>query len=349
MARYLAGECSDEEEQEIEAWLNEASDRQTLLENLREIWTAGVEEAGEEDKDLWDVEASLKRLENKMDLDGDESRVSSAAISSRRRALRNRNSMQWMMRAAVILVLATGLAVVFNMLQTGEWLSPADPMAMHEVVTGTGERATVMLDDGSRVRLNVESRVMIPEEFGENTRTVHVEGEAFFEVFPDDRPFIVKADRAVAEVLGTQFNLCSYTSESHIRLVVAEGKVRFQPLGGPEGDTAAGVTLESGDMGTLSRDRVDEITTVHNVEVGNFTGWMDNRLIFDHTPLDNVARTLNRWYGVDIEFSERELEQMRFSATFEDEPLYEVLQVMAMSLDLEYETVNRTVVFSPSP
>ncbi|MEX1121824.1 MAG: FecR family protein, partial [Balneolales bacterium] len=69
-----------------------------------------------------------------------------------------------------------------------------------QVVTERGERAQVQLDDGSRIHLSVDSKLQQPREFSNTDRTVHLNGEAYFEIAHDDRPFFVHTKHAVVQI-----------------------------------------------------------------------------------------------------------------------------------------------------
>ncbi|MDG5767643.1 FecR domain-containing protein [Balneolales bacterium ANBcel1] len=359
MAKYLAGECTAEEEREVEKWLKQEPNRDALMGELRQIWYAKQPNTKQHD-----VSSSLERLEKRLDADSEASsgtgygakeidRIPAATGSAhhaarvRSRKQQRRSAMHWIMRTAAVLLIAAGITALSIFLYQTSVQETAELMGMREVVTGHGERATIVLDDGSQVRLNVGSSLMIPETFGENTRTVHLSGEAFFDIVPDSRSFRVHTDIATAEVLGTRFNVYSYEEEPCIKLIVTEGSVRLLPSEETYG-RHEGVMLSSGEMGIIDRLSPGEITMSHHVDVDRFIAWRENKLIFEDTPLEQAARVLNRWYGVEVYFSDPEISGLRLSASFRNEPLPEVIRVMALSLNLSYEVKDREIHFKPS-
>lgn len=352
IARYLADESSMAEKREIKSWIEQSDDRRDLVFDLQKIWKAKSEK-----KQEWNVDSAIKKLETQIKKkDNNTRRIPKRPynpVAEQSFYAGVRYSYRQFMVAAVILLFAVSLAIVFTLLYTNQPGMVSDSLAMREVVTQAGERASITLDDGTLVRLNVDSRLMIPEDFGNNTRTVQLSGEAFFEVETDNRPFIVQIDGAVAEVLGTRFNIFSYENEPFINLAVADGTVRFtaemQESSGLEcsGEVGAVVVVGKGDLATIGRNRIGGIQLLHDVDIQQHTGWFDQYLVFNDTPLDQVARQLERWYGVSINFENRDYEQMRFTATFDKEPLYEILRVMKISLNLEYDmTGDREVTIS---
>ena len=100
------------------------------------------------------------------------------------------------------------------------------PNALYELVTPQGGTYRLQLADGTAVWLNAGSRLQYPLAFNGNTRTVLLEGEAFFEVSANpSQPFIVKTAQETVRVLGTKFNITAYPDDEISRTTLAEGKV----------------------------------------------------------------------------------------------------------------------------
>ena len=92
--------------------------------------------------------------------------------------------------------------------------------------TGVMQRAIVRLADGSRVTLAPQTTLTVASGFGADTRTVSLRGEAYFDVASGSRaPFIVNAGHVRARVLGTAFDVRSYTDEHDVRLAVVSGRI----------------------------------------------------------------------------------------------------------------------------
>ncbi|MFR5660398.1 MAG: FecR family protein, partial [Butyricimonas faecihominis] len=97
---------------------------------------------------------------------------------------------------------------------------------MNTVQTLTGMEYMLTLSDGTRVFLNAETKLKFPTKFRKEERVVVLEGEAYFEVRKDaTHPFIVKANDVDVKVLGTSFNLRSYSDENSIATTLVSGKV----------------------------------------------------------------------------------------------------------------------------
>lgn len=155
----------------------------------------------------------------------------------------------------------------------------------------------VTLPDGTKVWLNAESILKYPSRFEGFQRRVNLSGEAYFEVVKDKkRPFRVTTAGQNLEVLGTQFNITAYDSESAIKTTLVEGSVRITNL-------KAGVdnTLKPGQQSIITGGNTD----IKEVSTQQFSAWKDGFFIFEGTPFPEVLEQLARWYDIQIEYRKR--------------------------------------------
>ena len=151
-----------------------------------------------------------------------------------------------------------------------------------------------MLADGTEVWINAESRLHYPARFTGDTRTVRLEGEAYFKVARDEQhPFVVETAHLKTRVLGTEFNLQSYAGEaSSVTLVT--GRVAVQT-----DHSAEQISLMPGQELTLEADGTSP--TLQNVDTYARTQWKEGYFYFDRASLEEILHGLGRWYNVDIE------------------------------------------------
>lgn len=273
----------------------------------------------------------------------------------RRRPARDRAGLSFFSRqatwaGAVALMI---VAMVLFWLQGERRAAPASEAKTF--ATQKGQRASLRLPDGTRVRLNVDSRLIVPATFGEESRAVHLEGEAFFEVAEDaTRPFDVRAGGAVTRVLGTAFDVNAYPEDVETKVVVTEGRVVLRADGLPQADDpsatrgdATDVVLTKDQMGQVRRggERVmrRELAVNHP-----HLAWLDGQLVFEKAPFSEVARKLERWYSITISLEDGTAPPSgRLNARFaEDQPLREVLSVVATAYGLDYERDKQRVIFT---
>ena len=96
---------------------------------------------------------------------------------------------------------------------------------MNTLVVPRGRRSSLLLADGSRIWVNSGSVLRFPSHFDEKQRLIEAEGEIYIEVVKAKIPFLVKTDKFTVNVLGTKFNISSYTDEEESTVVLVEGSV----------------------------------------------------------------------------------------------------------------------------
>lgn len=329
LARYLSGTASDAEAERVQAWLQSHPEARARLEGLGRL-------ASEEAKGR-DADSALARMRARMD-EQDRPRHRRAERAREDRSAMVRMQRAWVPVLGIILLVAVAGVVLYLSFQQG---TPDTRL----VATGPGERQTVTLDDGTVVQLNVATRLRVPETFGTDRRVVQLEGEAFFEVATDSlRPFVVQSGEAVVQVLGTAFGVESYEAQQ-VAVVVAEGRVAVRGRAAPE---AASAVVTPGEIARLVRDadgppRVE----VEQVRLDRFLAWREGRLVFEGTPLPEVARRLERWYDVEVVLADGVSPGRRLDATFRDEDLADVLQTIAAALQIDYRVDERRVLLMP--
>jgi ferric-dicitrate binding protein FerR (iron transport regulator) len=221
---------------------------------------------------------------------------------------------------------------------------------MREVTTQRGQRAVLDLADGSRVILGAESRLRIPTGFGgsarEDSRDLYLDGKAYFEVRHDnEHPFRVHTETGVAEDVGTSFVVTAYPETNGMEVAVTSGAVSLDrpavPAGagrasGQEaGSTRPMLTLTRGDLARL--DSAGTATLTRNVDLSPYLAWAQGRLVFDDTRLGDAVAELARTYDLDIRLADSTLADRRFNASFGDETPSQVMQRIALTLDLRVE------------
>lgn len=163
---------------------------------------------------------------------------------------------------------------------------------INTLTTPSGGQYMLVLPDKTKVWLNAESSISYPSVFVGEERNVSLNGEAYFEVAKDKQhPFKVKAGAAEVSVLGTHFNIMSYTQEGQTQVSLAEGSVRVE-LGSDSKILSPGqqATIKTG-SNHISLKRVD---------IDEVTNWKNGLFQFDNTPLEQVMRQIERWYSVDV-------------------------------------------------
>jgi ferric-dicitrate binding protein FerR (iron transport regulator) len=205
-----------------------------------------------------------------------------------------------------------------------------------EVKTQPGVRSHFFLPDGTEVWLNTASSLKFPSVFTGNTRTVELDGEAYFEVFQNkEKPFLAKTGTFDVTALGTAFNLYAYSGDNQISATLAEGKIEVTTTEGKQGR----YILEPNEQLKFEKD-IDKISKT-NVNVYDVIAWKDGKLIFNETPFPEVVLKLGRWFNTDIKLEDQSLAKYRYTATFTNEDLMQVLELLELSAPIEFSSSKR--------
>ncbi len=317
LARYLADECTAEEQVRVERWLAGAAAHQATLATLREV-------AADADRDISvEREAELLALLRRDMTTAAPVRV--VRMPSRRQ--------QWpavfKVAAAVALVLGGSVAAYRVLRMPAARVAVLQP-APHSYATRSGQRASLRLSDGTRVILGVASTLRPSADFDRGAREVVLEGEAYFEVVHDERrPFTVRAGDLVTKDLGTEFTVRAYHEDTHARVVVRQGQVAIQSA------ASTNVSHRVVEPGQLGRLNAAGELAVEAADTTAYFAWTTGRLVFRGTPLHDAVIQLGRWYGVDVQLASPELGARRLTASFENQPAVDALRWIATVFDLE--------------
>ncbi|MDX1639391.1 MAG: FecR domain-containing protein [Balneolaceae bacterium] len=247
------------------------------------------------------------------------------------------------MSAAAVILLAAGLFFVVNNFTHTERTEPGQ-VEYQVVQTVRGQRTTLKLSDGTHVSVNSNSSLRVPDNYGKQTRTLYLEGEAFFDVaHRSSHPFVVITNHTYTRVLGTEFNITAYDS-NNVEVAVKEGKVSLGTLEkGRPGEKKAEISRDK--LGIISGAGTVEVSDIR--EIDQYVGWTEGRLKFRRTPFPEVLERLQRWYDIDfiVHNSVSDLSERTLTATYDNMPLGEVLKVLSISMNVSYTREGRTVTF----
>jgi ferric-dicitrate binding protein FerR (iron transport regulator) len=245
-------------------------------------------------------------------------------------------------RTAAILVMAFALAIVANLLLPKAPAEIAEIAVIYEEhYASPGVKSNLTLQDGSKVILNSGSTLRYVKNFESHQRVLELEGEGYFEVAKDpDRPFMVKTGSVTTTALGTSFNIKAYKNEP-LDIFLLTGLVSVQV----EMEEPQSVNLEKGealqvnwDTKAVRKSRFDE---------KKLMAWTHKTIVFDHTPMAEVTRVLENWYGVKVHYKNQPQKDLELSGWFHDQTLRNVLEGLSYSarFDFEIDKDQVTIIF----
>lgn len=227
---------------------------------------------------------------------------------------------------AAILILPLFLALSYSLYLN--FIPKNQDTVSYELTCPIGIRTQAILPDGTKVWLNANSSIKYQLPFVQKERNIKLSGEAFFEVTKNqESPFIIESQNSFVKVLGTKFNIKSYPEDNEIAVALQEGSVDFKTTNN-ENKTIESI-LKPNEY--LVYTKANKSLSVTSENISKFISWRQNRMILDETPIRDVAVLLSRWYGVQVEVIDQEILNYKFTTTFENESLSQVLELLEIS------------------
>lgn len=318
IARFLAGESSDDEAKSVQRWLEANPAEKDLVARLDAAVTT------DPPADV-DIEAALARVHARM---GEGQQRPRLTID------RGHSPSRWRTMTVGALLAAAAIVGMMVTLRSAHVTPVTSPtmMAARTYTTQVGQRDSVKLADGTRVLLGPDSRLTVPADYGTASRAVELRGDGYFDVRHDaSKPFAVHVGAVLVEDIGTTFTVESDPGDTTSVAVVA-GSIRLRA-----GNSApdAGVVLAAGDRGSI--DARGNVRAERQAVRDDDVAWTTGRLVFRDASLSRVAGEIHRWYGVTLHVADSSLLDRHVTTSFAGEPIDQVLKIIGLTLGARVE------------
>lgn len=342
LTKELTGEITVEEQRELIYLRGEPFYDRREEELLRGYWTKNQSSAYDS---LWLFEQICRRIANG---ETAEEEVDHPDTLSFPQPADHESSAGWFAKFASAALLLCCLLFICH-----SYLTYRKELLVKE--TAKGVRSVFTLRDGTEVRLNADSRLEYPAVFSDSTREVFLTGEAFFDVSKDRRhPFIIHTKDMDIQVLGTTFNVKAYANESKTETTLLHGAItvtlhdrsKKRILLKPSQKLVLKnlrtehqrLPVNRNDLDTTLRAltyfKPDHQTIIE-------TSWTENKLTFKNEDFSSLARSLERWYNIEISFENESTRQLRFTGIIEKENIQEAMKALQLTEKFSY-TINDT-------
>ncbi len=317
--KYLNDECNPEEVQLINEWYNSFDKDQDITASL----------TPEQLEQLSQRLMSRIRKNIAVNLESDQVTVSNS--------LGSRKIIYMVAGIAAMVLLVMGVFLSRN----NDTILPMNSVSADIVISNTTKSIKkVILEDGSTVWLNPNSKIVHPRKFLAASRELRMHGEAFFEVKPDvKRPFIIYSDNMITRVWGTSFLVRSVDGAPEgVSVVTGKVSVRLQK----QDDNSEIMLMPDQKVTFLKADNV--LKKEGEIKKSAIRIWQKATLSFDNIVLRDVLKTLNKKFGVNISTTNESLLNYSLTADFTDQSLPAILEMLEKSLNLKYE-INENQIF----
>jgi transmembrane sensor len=337
LEKYCSNCCTEEELSSVLEWFEESTRTPEGKALLFKIW----EELPDEESNFKiNFDFILDKIHHKVNL-GQSKKLLEEADQNLIKYKRRKHFINVLTRVAAILMLPVfsfGLYMSFKY-QSVRHGQISVNQACNEISSSVDAITKVSLPDGSTVWLNHSSTLKYPAMFQGDFRTVELTGEGYFEVAHNPKiPFIVKAEDIQIKALGTEFNILAYPDDDKIEISLINGEVVL--LRAEQGKKEIPLLkMKPKDLAIFQKSN-NEIDTDEINDDRHFS-WKEGKLIFNKEPIDEVVKKLSRWFNVDIQIKDPELFDLTYTATFINETLPQVMELLSLVTPINYSISNR--------
>jgi ferric-dicitrate binding protein FerR (iron transport regulator) len=344
LIRYLTETVAAEEIEQIEQWYSVSIENQKILEHLYLALQASsrlkVIQTANPDKALGDLKNRIEQQEKK-----------------KRRKIVIRRLQQV---AAILFLPALFLSL---------WLSlQKDEMQVQyfEMHSNPGMVTSLELPDGSKVWLNGGSSLRYPNVFKGRHREVKMSGQGYFEIVQNSKhPFLVKTGESfLLEVLGTSFNISAYDDENIIETTLVEGSIQLKLLqdgkmvqrilkpnekvvytkNNESESVKSGTVLSKNDLIISPKKDINtDMVKIASVDPKYDIAWKDQKILFKDHPMEQVIRTLGRYYNVEFVVKNTQVMNSEITGKFDNEQLSQVMEYLKIASGIKYNIIPVTV------
>lgn len=308
ISAQLKNEADQEQMKQIQEWLDSSSDHPLILSEIMNTWSVTQRTSEFYQPDLT---TNWQKLMVK---------INHRATPKSNRII----YFKWAAAAAVlVLVFLAGIGLGDGAYVKSNWVSYT------KIIAPEGNKTQIILPDSTHVWLNSGSELQYASDYSAQNREVKMKGECFFDVVKDpDHPFVVQGSKFQVKVYGTRFNVNEDISKDMADVTLVSGKVQVLNLqGNLISDLTPGEQL-------VYRGGTYQLRKAENMEA--LTAWLNNMLIFDNQPFEEVIHYLEKWYGVKIHLDRSLYYSHNYTFKVKTESMREVLQLISVITPIDY-------------
>jgi transmembrane sensor len=319
--KFLSGEISDSDLDSLKTWLDEGPANRRIFDEENEIW----QQSGFKTKhDNFNSERAWSDISDKLGI--------GKARAHRTVVLRTNNFRLLIAAASVAFIVAIG-GLTLWLTEFGSEIKRI--AAITSVKTDEGEKVHVILEDSTSIEMNSGTTLEYQDDFNFRDRKIKLSGEAYFDIHKNpEKPFLVQLEKMTITATGTKFNVYSYQDDNRIEATLEEGAIQVAIKGKDIINVKPGQQVV---YFTKSNSAI-----LRDVTPDTYTSWKENKLKLNDTPMEEAFRRIARRYNVTFEIRSRDLLELKYTATFIDESIEDVMQMLGTVSPIKYKIIKRT-------
>ncbi len=332
--RFLKNECSDTEVEEILKWFQNNIGSYLEVNQFKEIWDEYIFS----DKSIEGSEAEkmLDKIHHKINIKESE-KFNERKEAESKYGKKMHILITYFSRIAAILF----LPLLFTLFYINNF-NIRNSNLLKELVDLKVPAGSIMhqiFPDSSEVWLNQGSKISYPRVFNNNTRKVYLDGEGYFKIAHNlHKPFIVEVNHIEIVAMGTEFNIRAYPKDGSIETTLVEGRVTVQKES--QNSKSSNKIFDMVPGQRLVFDINSNNYTCTQVYTENYTSWKNDELTFKHATLKEILRRLAFRNNVEFIVLDKELEKLTYNATFTDETLPQMLELLKKAAPIDFKIIK---------
>lgn len=355
---HLTGSITERDLMKLEEWITESNENRRCFNELKDSWILSGRmnrESLKQTEESWDL------LKNK--LSHNRFRLGLGVGSGSREKVNFNKYLK--LAASWLLIFGLGSFITWWISGRSKETIIAQATRIIEISTPLGARSMIKMPDSTIIWLNAGTTISYSQDYGQQTRTLNLNGEAYFKVAKDSmHTFIVNTEGITVRALGTRFNVKAYREEKTISATLEEGKIDVRVISMTDKNErvllkpkdkliyhketqATEKYIESPeDKGSHEGDRPvkpKDINLLSNVRTELYTSWKDPRWIIYREPLNTLAPMLERRFNQKIIFDDEQLKKYKFTGIIENETVDQIFSALKLTAPLDYEINKDTI------
>lgn len=322
--KKITGELNQSEEIEFKKWLQESSENELLFHRMMNAYQ----------KDQFSIrikgqKSTFEKISRQLDF---EENIYTDHLYSQPSG----NWKSWYRVAAVIFFFLASVSIYYLISSSGR--NDIEIVQSEFILKNNpaGQKTRINLPDGSVCWLNSESEVKFLSNFSDSSRDIYLKGEAYFEVAKDkNRPFIVHAPTISITALGTVFNVNSFPDEPKETVTLIEGKISVSCKDNFFSEILPGEAV--------SYDKEKKTSAKMKVDPNEAIIWKNGIIQFNKETYHTVFSKLERWYGVKFKIIGKPIDDLKYSASFKNELLVNILESISYGHEFEFKIDGKNV------
>lgn len=349
IGKHISGNSTPEEMNEILQWLEASADNRTYYAQYQMLWFNGDTELHKENQSRW--EHLQSRIQDRETIKQEKESI----------ILDNKERITKILRIAATFILLVGISAIFYFINKSSGVSG---YAQNILEVPYGSRSNLTLPDGTKLWVNSGSKLTYNNGYGKNNRDIYLIGEAYFDVAKNRKlPFVVHAQNLKIKALGTSFNVKAYPDENKVETTLVHGLIEIEkqgiknpyylkpsqklvfsdPLNEKSNSVSNQGNSEESNKLTYQENNANVVLS-KEIDTEKETSWKEGKLVFDREPLSSLTIKLERRYDVHFIFEKESLKNYKYTGTFKDLLLDQILEAMHYSSPIDF-TIKEKEVF----